>query len=595
MKQVFRMRRPIMPALLSAIIVAVALLAAAIAIIDTVAPIRATWAGQIWPARYTELAAWGFRSIVEAAQAISWRIWLAHPGDALAASIAVMQNQYAAAGITTAMTRLTTIVIATALGAGLVCFVVTFVVSSKRDRVRHLRGFRLLRDWRAALAFRRAERAARRSTGDGIRLAPGMTISRERESRHFLVVGATGSGKSVIIRSWLRQILRRGDRVLLHDTKGDVLETMPVADFVLLAPHDARSAVWNVAADIVTEEDAREFAACLVPDSQDPVWAAGARELFTGAVVILQKTRQQAWGWSELQEVLLMDPVQLRALLSRHYRPGATYIILSNGSPSKTMMSFFSTLEAHVNGTVRPLSHAWHDPAIPRVSAREFLLSDSRDKRIMIVQRAAHLPALSTAWIGAFVRVAANLSVGPLLPDDAKRRIWFMLDEFPQLGKLNGFAQILEKGRSRGLCCILGAQDISQLSGLYGADVTKTWLSSIGTKIVCRMEVGATAKTICDEWAGTRQVAWTERSWSHGPWKLELGSQATLSRQVHHRDVAVLQPSELQTTLGRKDRWPVPTVSALVFGVGDAIISAEWPIVPWPKLRPGSEPGKHLS
>lgn len=595
MKQVFRLRRPLAPALLTFLALAAAMLIVAIAIIDAAVPIRAVWGGQIWPARYTELAAWGFHSIVEAAKAISWRTWLAHPGDALTTSIAAMHTQYAAAGITATMTRLTTIVITTALGAAMTGFAVTFIASSKRDRVRHLRGFRLLRGWRAVLAFRRAEQAARRSTGDGILMAPGMRIGGERETRHVLVLGATGSGKSVIIRSWLRQILRRGDRALLHDTKGDVLETMPVEDFMLLAPHDARSAVWDVAADVVTEEDAREFAACLVPDSHDPVWAAGARELFTGAVVILQKTRQQAWGWSELHEVLLMAPAQLRELLSRHYRPAATYIILENGVPSKTMMSFFSTLEAHVNGTVRPLSRAWQDPAMPRVSAREFLLSETPDKRIIILQRAAHLPTLSSNWIGAFVRIAANLSVGPLLPDDAERRIWFALDEFPQLGKLNGFAQILEKGRSRGLCCILGAQDISQLFSLYGADVTKTWLSSVGTKIVCRMEVGATAKAICDEWAGTRQVVWTERSWSHGPWKLELGSQSTLSRQVHHRDVAVLQPSELQTTLGRKDHWPVPTVSALVFGVGDAIIRAEWPIAPWPKLRPGSQPGKHLS
>lgn len=595
MKQVFRLRRPIMPALLSAILAAVAVMIAAIAIIDTAAPIRAAWADRIWPARYTELAVWGIRSIGEAAQAISWRIWLAHPGDALTTSIAAMHTQYAAAGITAMMTRLTTIIISAAFGAALVSFAVSLIVSSKRDRVRHLRGFRLLPGWRAALAFRKSERAARRSTGNGIRLAPGMTISRERETRHVLVVGATGSGKSVIIRSWLRQILRRGDRVLLHDTKGDVTETMPVAEHVLLAPHDARSFVWDVAADVVTEEDAREFAACLVPDSQDPVWAAGARELFTGAIVVLQQTKKQAWGWLELHEVLLLPPVQLRQLLSQHYRPAATYIILENGAPSKTMMSFFSTLEAHVNGTVRPLSRAWHDPAMRRISAREFLLSDSRDKRIVILQRAPHLPTLSSTWIGAFIRIAANLSVGPLLPDDAERRIWFMLDEFPQLGKLNGFAQILEKGRSRGLCCILGAQDISQLSALYGPDATKTWLSSIGTKIVCRMEVGATAKTICDEWAGTRQVVWTERSWSHGPWKLELGSQSTLSKQVHHRDVAVLQPSELQTALGRKDRWPVPSVSALIFGVGTAIISADWPIVPWPKLRDASEPGPHLS
>lgn len=594
MKQVFRLRRPLVPALLTSIVLAVAMLTAAIAIVDTVAPIRATWAGQIWPARYTELIVWGIRSIVEAAQAISWRVWLAHPGDALAASIAAMQNQYAAAGITATIMRLTWIVVTSALGAAIVSFAVTYIWSSKRDRVRHLRGFRLLRGWRAVLAFRRAERAARSSTGDGILIAPGMRIGGERETRHFLVTGATGSGKSVVIRSWLRQILARGERIVLHDTKGDVLATMPVEDFVLLAPHDRRSAVWDVAADVVTEEDAREFAAGIIPSSHDPVWAAGARELLTGIVVILQKCRKDNWDWPALRNILTTPLPQLRELMVRHYPPAVRYMILDNGAATRTTASFFATLDSHVVEIVQPLARAWNDAEKPRISARKFLLSEAPDKRVLILQRASHLPALSTAWIGAFVRVAANLAVGPLLEDDTERRIWFLLDEFPQLGKLDGFRQILEKGRSRGVCCVLGVQDLSQLSSLYGPDVTKTWIASIGTKIVCRTEVGAAAKMICEEWAGTRHVAWIERSWSHGPWKLEFGSQSTLSRQAQHRDVSVLQPAELQK-LGWKRTWPVLTIDALIFGIDDMIIEARWPIVPWPKLREGSEPGEHLS
>lgn len=595
MKQVFRPRRPLAPALLTTIAVATAMLIAALALVDAAVPIPAVWSGQGWTAHYIELAIWGARSIVEAALGTPPRTWLAHPGDALASSVAAMQTQFAAAGITAAMTRLTWIVVMASLSAAVICFAVTYIWSPKRDRVRHLRGFRLLSGWRAVLAGRKAERASRRSSGSGLVLAPGLTIGRERESRHVLVTGATGSGKSVIIRSWLRQILERGDRAIVHDTKGDALATLPIKEFVLLAPHDQRSAVWDIAADLLTEEDAREFAASIIPSSHDPVWSAGARELLTGAVVILQRLKQQGWSWADLYDVLVTPPAQLRELMLRHYPPCTIYIIAENGVPNRTTTSFFATLNAHVMATVRPLARAWGEAGAPRVSARDFLLAESPDSRIIILQRAAHLPALSTAWIGAFVRVAANLSVGPLLEDDAERRIWFVLDEFPQLGKLDSFAQIIEKGRSRGVCCVLGVQDLAQLSALYGADATKTWVGSVGTKIVCRVEVGATAKTICAEWGGTRQVAWTERSWSHGPWKLELGTQSTLSRQVQHRDVAVLQPSELQTRLGLQETWPVPTIRALVFGIGDSILAAQWPIVPWPKLRPGSKPGQHLS
>lgn len=595
MRHVFRLRRPLLPAIITTTVVTAVMMIASLAIIDAFMIIPATWDGKIWPARYSDLVAWGCRSVVETAKTIPPQVWLAHPGDALAASIDAMQGQFHAAGVTGAMTRLSWIIGAVVAGVAVVCFLVTYIASPRRDRVNHLRGFRLLAGRQALRAGRSAESTARRSTEGGIFLAPRLPISLERETRHFLVVGATGSGKSVIIRSWASQILKRGDRAIFHDTKGDVLETMPVADFVLLAPHHDKSAIWDVAADVVTEEDAREFAAGFIPSSHDPVWAAGARELFTGAVVILQQVRPQRWGWQQLHDMLVMEPTQLRGLMTRHYPPGVRYIEIENNVPTRMATSFIANWHAHVLGIVRSLARAWSGAKPQRISARDFLLSDTADKRVLILQRAAHHATLSTAWIGAFVRVAANLSVGPLLEDDPERRIWFVLDEFPQLGRLDSFAQILEKGRSRGVCCILGVQDLSQLSALYGPDVTKTWIASVGTKIVCRIEVGATAKTICDEWAGTRHVSWVERSWSHGPIKLELGSQSTLSRQVQHREVAVLQPSELQSRLGVKATFPIPTIRALVFGMSETILETRWPIVPWPKLRPGSEPGEHLS
>ena len=36
-----------------------------------------------------------------------------------------------------------------------------------------------------------------------------------------------------------------------------------------------------------------------------------------------------------------------------------------------------------------------------------------------------------------------------MLQKSNNRRIWFLLDEFPQLGKLEGFLPLLEMGRSK--------------------------------------------------------------------------------------------------------------------------------------------------
>ena len=75
------------------------------------------------------------------------------------------------------------------------------------------RGLRLIPPRRLARELRRT---ALRGDRVGIELA-GVRIPRSIECEHFLITGATGSGKSMAIRSLLRQIEARGELAIVVD------------------------------------------------------------------------------------------------------------------------------------------------------------------------------------------------------------------------------------------------------------------------------------------------------------------------------------------------------------------------------------------
>src|SRR3954453_7244988 len=75
-----------------------------------------------------------------------------------------------------------------------------------------------------------------------------------REGRHVLIVGATGSGKTVSARRWLlARIVADGVAVLVTDPKGDrgleqdlrAAARLVGRPLVVFDPHDARSDRWN--------------------------------------------------------------------------------------------------------------------------------------------------------------------------------------------------------------------------------------------------------------------------------------------------------------------------------------------------------------
>ncbi len=427
----------------------------------------------------------------------------------------------------------------------------------------------------AKRAIKRALRKECELSGEGLDLARGLPMSRDRESRHFLVTGSVGAGKTQIMLGLILGAIKRGDGVIVLDVKGDMTASLP-GDPVLIAPQDARSAVWDVASDCRTKQDARELAARIIPASSDPMWADAAREIFVACAVHLQQTKGANWTWRDLQETATLSADKLLEIATRSH-PNATRSL--EHPESKTTQGILSTFQSHMN-VVATLADAWEENENQRFSVSRWL-ENPAPFRPVILQQDGRYPKLSAAWMGGLISLLASAVGSPALEESKHRRIWLFLDEFPQLPRLDQFSTLIDLGRSKGIITVIGAQDIAQLRETYGRNRGDGWMSMIGTQIVGRLNLSHAAKEI-SELIGFQEVEKTVKSRTQTP----NGMSVTWRKDRERR--LVVSPSELSTRLGPTRKG----VKALILGVGEDIFELTFPYITLEKLRPSSVPAR---
>jgi Type IV secretion-system coupling protein DNA-binding domain len=455
--------------------------------------------------------------------------------------------------------------------AGLVAlfgFALSLRMESLSFRV--IRGARLQAGSRGLKTFVRAAAAECRIHGEGVALVPSIPMGREREARHFLILGSVGGGKTQTMLHLISAAIARKDGVLVLDTKGDMMGGLPAdGDPLFVAPHDRRSLVWDIATDCSTKQDARELAARFIPPSSDPMWSEAAQEIFVAGIVHLQATRNKDWGWADLQRVVTADVDKLTAY-ARDHNPNALKLL---GQPdSKTTMSILTTFQTHMR-IVSVLAEAWPDPFARRFSIRAWLHNPT-PYRPLILQHDPGYPELSRIWIGSMLGLLASAVGSTTLTESPRRRVWLFLDEFPQLPPIKQFPIFLELGRSKGIAVVIGAQDTAQIRAVYGADQAKSWFGMTGTKIITRINASEAAEDI-SRLIGEQEVERRLQS------ETRAGGKSSVTESTQREARRVVTASELASRLG-------PTkggVRILLVGLGEDVYELELPYISLPRLR----------
>jgi len=377
--------------------------------------------------------------------------------------------------------------------------------------------------------------------------------------------------------------LARGDRLFIFDLKGDFTASLPKHKAAIFAPWDARSMAWDVAADVATEAEAREFAARMIVEpaggGSNPMWSNAARQIMVACLVELQSEQPGKWGFANLVQKLTR-PVEELTAAARKYFPEAVKA-LGDGQQNVTTSGIQINLMSYLS-VVFQLAQAWPDPPETGrgLSIKSWLTNARHPAQTIIIQHNGQFESLARAFNSAILGLISQLINSPLVGESRERRLWFFLDEFPQLGKVESVFPLCEIGRSKGVRVVIGVQDIAQLKKIYGNDLTDALVAMVGTHVITRVSSGETAEFICKELIGEREVERLELTVSGVP---GAGANRTTTTRIVREPVML--PAELPARLGPSKNG----VKVMWLGIGGDALITELPYTNMEVLRQASK------
>lgn len=328
----------------------------------------------------------------------------------------------------------------------------------------------------------------------------GVAVPFEDELKHFKFIGTTGTGKSTVMRELLHAALYRGDRAVIADPDGGYLSRFydPKRGDVILNPFDARSAKWNLFAELRNAYDVDELAQAFIPDrGSDPTWTNFARTLFSAVTAQAQVAGIDDIG--ELYRLLVAaSKDELQVLVTG--TPAAPF--LEAGSDK-----LFQGARSTVTAAVKSLDFV-RAQQTPLFSVREWVKSG---RGVLFLPYQADQISALKAIISIWMRLAIfqTMSLG-----EGDHRLWFAVDELDALGAINGLPDALTRLRKFGGRCVLGLQSIAQASTNYGQGVAQSLIENCGNTLILRCsasEGGGTAR-YASKLIGEREVVRLARS-----------------------------------------------------------------------------------
>lgn len=441
----------------------------------------------------------------------------------------------------------------------------------------YVAGPRLLEGSRATAQANREMARDGKITKDALYLAYNLVLSKSREVLSFAYIGGQGSGKTTALKFLLRQLIgRENTKIIILDQKGDITAEWPGSDVILFAPHDQRSHAWHIGADVTSEVAAQEFAATLVStEGRETVWPEGARQIIEAVVIALQRRHGTGWGFAELLGALQSSPEGLRAIVEPVRPDVLTFLSIEHtGEFTRTSIGYITNLQTAALPLLRPLALAWGNvPKAERVSLRSWLHGKGTAAQTLILQNNTDFPEISAGWMRQVIQRLVRISGSSSFPDNHERRIWFILDEFPQLGHMPDLLRVPETHRSKGATLVLTAQSISQIYSTYGPEDGDTLVNLMQTKIILKPGQGSDLVPRLNAWLG--KLRWRD--------PMESGvTEAGIRVPIKEHEDDLLTPAYMNN-LGPETNG----VSGVILGLGPDVYRMRWPYQTWPKQRPG--------
>ena len=321
----------------------------------------------------------------------------------------------------------------------------------------------------------------------GSQIKIGKTLlSSFAESEHVFIIGKPGVGKSVLLYQIIDQLLNNGRKAVIYDFKGDFISKFyKEGRDLIFNPLDRRSLKWNIIKEITAgnppeiKKKASIDSIChsLIPNlpgedsGNEGFFRDGAREVLKSLIsYLLDFCGEDSHNNHGLIELIKKPEEQILNIVRQVNPIASNYISMPGSNQTSGVMAVLSRYAAALLCIDYIESDFTVKDWISGMNKGALFISGYADIRDML------RPLLSLL----IDTISKNILSAP---DSLSNRIFFILDEFATLQKLNSLIELLALSRSKGGSVWLVTQDLSQIENLYGR-LKNSILNSCGTKVI---------------------------------------------------------------------------------------------------------------
>jgi len=390
------------------------------------------------------------------------------------------------------------------------------------------------------------------------------------ETKHTLITGTTGVGKTVLLSDIITQIRNsKTGKAIIYDKMGVYTKRFydPRKGDILLNPLDQRFPKnYNITNEINHNQDytADLIAKAFIPANKygDPFWDMSAREVLAQCLIFLKNKRIEAEEHQNkntedniknnttnkeenndksainYQNITLKDiffsgniiqantifkeivdsSLSLQKILSDSAEKTSASILAVVATYLKSMR-YFPNVEITENNDHKPFSISnW--------------IQDENQTGFLIIPSIGNQHEALTPIISTFIEIAVNNLLS--LNQSQTRRIWFILDELPSLNYIPSLLDGLAQSRQFGGSFILTLQSLSQLNKIYHQDDTNSITDICNTKIIFRANNKQTAQYSADSLGGVK-LSESKEGFSYGSHEMRDG--VSLHRQEKTQNI----------------------------------------------------------
>lgn len=369
------------------------------------------------------------------------------------------------------------------------------------------------------------------------------------ELQHISLCGTTGSGKSTVLNSLIKDIRRAGHSAIIYSTSTEFIRNFfdPQIDFIM-NPLDDRSVGWKLWNEVEYPYHYDNIADALISDTgdsnSDPFWNDAAKIL----VSYTARKMAEKGDFSTvnlIHNLLTIEQKEMAKILEGT----PAQAILAEGA-EKTALSVRAVLATHLR------SFTYLRAGGDDFSIRSWAKNHQEGSCVFITNQgdqAATLRPLISVWMDVFASALLSL-------DESKtRRIYLVLDELQSLQKLPTLQPFKAQSRKYGGCSILGYQAFSQLEETYGKTASKTLIGLSSSRFIFRQNDDYNAD-IGSRLISSHEIDENNEGRSFGTSEMRDGS----TQQTQTRERRLVLPAEIMN---------LPDFQ------GYAIFAGKWPVV----------------